>query len=417
MTLTARSRRTPALALTLALVVGVSLVGASPALAAPGAPTPRAAADAVPALPAPVVQIGGEVTDIPEIEVYVSLDLEERVVDDPRFEYQLDGQGPWTTAHTGPLDSAVIRIEAPAGPHVISFRAAGVIDGVPVIGAASAPVAVRSLGYPTRYDPVITVDGPRITLAWDVRGYLAGWPEERSVVYAFGDDPYTFADAVGSTTVDVGYDRTVRFVFWHGPNVDVARYVYLELATGSAPGTPSFTSAPTPTVVGRTVAGSTLSVRPGTWRPGPVALAYQWYRDSQRISDASGPTYEVDARFDGGKRITVGVRGSAPGRASVERVSAPTPRVAMPVISPGVPAIGGLPLVGRQLTVRTGFWRPAPIWLTYQWLRDGVVIPGAEAPAYTPVAADRGRLLAVRVTGERYPYPTVSRTSVAVRVG
>jgi hypothetical protein len=89
----------------------------------------------------------------------------------------------------------------------------------------------------------------------------------------------------------------------------------------------------------------------------------------------------------------------------------------MPVISPGVPAIGGLPLVGRQLTVRTGFWRPAPTWLTYQWLRDGVVIPGAEQAAYTPVAADRGRLLEVRVTGERYPYLTVSRTSVAVRVG
>ncbi|WP_434172691.1 hypothetical protein [Clavibacter michiganensis] len=417
MIIPARRRPSPLLALTLALVVGVSLAGAAPAQAAPSGASLPLTSVAAPSLPAPEVFVGGEVTDVPEIEVILSVDVGSLDVRSPRFEYLLDGAGSWRTAYSGPLDHAYIRIAAPAGPHTIAFRAAGALDGVPVIGAASAPVAVLSLGYPTRYDPVITVDGPRITLAWDVRGYLAGWPEERSVVYAFGDDPYTFADAVGSTTLDVGYDRTVRLVFWHGPNVDVARYVYLELATGSPPGTPSFASAPTPTVVGRAVPGSTLSVRTGTWRPGPVTLAYQWYRDGQRISDASGPTYEVDARFDGGKRITVGVRGSAPGRASVERVSAPTPRVTMPVISPGVPAIGGLPLVGRQLTVRTGFWRPAPITLTYRWLRDGVVIPGAEEPAYTPVAADRGRLLEVSVTGERYPYPTVSRTSVAVRVG
>ncbi|MFS4506693.1 hypothetical protein ACMA46_10705 [Clavibacter sp. Sh2141] len=423
MALSARRRPSPLLALTLALVVGVPLAGAAPARSAPsGAPLPLgpaalATADAPAAvLGAPEVTYGGDVADVPAIRMLLALDTD-LVIAGPRFEYLLDATGGWRTAYSGPLDGVEVVVPAPPGPHTIRYRAAGLVDGVPVVGTPTDSFPVRSVGYPTPSAPTITVDGPRITLSWDVRAALAGWPEDGSVAYTIDEASTLGVGAVGSVTVEVGYDRLVHVSFRHGPNVDVAQYVHRDVTTRSPPGSLPLTSTPNPTIVGRPVAGATLSVRTGIWRPAPVALAYQWYADGQQVPGETGSTYTVRALQDAGTRITVAVRGSAPGRASVERVSAPTPRVPSPVISPGLPAIGGPALVGRQLTVRSGYWRPAPVALSFAWLRDGVAIPGATGSTYTPTAADRGRLLSVRVTGDKPYYPDVARTSIAVRVG
>ena len=417
MTLSARRRPSPLLALTLVLVTGVSLAGAAPAPAAPsGAPLPLAPAASAAQLPAPDVFVGGEVTDVPEIEVYAGIDVGQLPLTAPRFEYLLDGRAPWRTAYSGPLDSAIIRLPAPAGPHTISLRAVAVVDGTRVVGAASSPLAVVSRGYPTPYAPIITVDGPRITVSWDVRAALAGWPEDGSVHVAFDSGPEAVGGAVGSLTLEPGYDTTLSMRFWFGGNVDIARYVHRDVSTGSAPGSLPLTSTPLPTIVGHAAIGTTLSVRTGTWRPAPVALAYRWERDGVPISDESGPTYRVTGE-DAGSRITVAVRGSAPGRIAVERSSAATPRVGPWAIVPGTPVVGGIAAVGRELTARPGSWRPAPVTLTYRWLRDGVEIPGATSARYTAVPADRGHLVSVRVIGTKDAYPHAERESAGRRVG
>lgn len=60
------------------------------------------------------------------------------------------------------------------------------------------------------------------------------------------------------------------------------------------------------------------------------------------------------------------------------------------------PALSGTPLVGQTLTVSTGTWVNADEF-AYRWRRDGVLIAGATATAYTLVAADDQRLVTAEV--------------------
>jgi hypothetical protein len=120
---------------------------------------------------------------------------------------------------------------------------------------------------------------------------------------------------------------------------------------------------------------------------------------------------------DAGTRITVVVRGSAAGRISVERTSAATPRVGPWALTPGSPVVGGIAAVGRELTARPGSWRPAPVALSYRWLRDGATIPGAVGDRYAVTAGDRGHVIAVAVTGAKPLYPDAVRVSAGRRIG
>ncbi|WP_181164611.1 exo-alpha-sialidase [Amaricoccus solimangrovi] len=63
------------------------------------------------------------------------------------------------------------------------------------------------------------------------------------------------------------------------------------------------------------------------------------------------------------------------------------------------PSLSGSGVIGAALGLSAGLWSgtPAPA-VTQEWLRDGVAIPGATGGDYTPVAADDGRALSVRVT-------------------
>ena len=68
----------------------------------------------------------------------------------------------------------------------------------------------------------------------------------------------------------------------------------------------------------------------------------------------------------------------------------------------GAPTITGTPQVGQTLTAGVsgisdadGMANPG---FAYQWLADGTAIAGATASTYTPVAADKGKVITVRVT-------------------
>ena len=70
-----------------------------------------------------------------------------------------------------------------------------------------------------------------------------------------------------------------------------------------------------------------LSVVPGRWGPGQVALAYQWYRSQVAIIGANGPSY-IPGAADLWRSISVKVTGSKDGYASASRTSAGTTKVA-----------------------------------------------------------------------------------------
>lgn len=69
-----------------------------------------------------------------------------------------------------------------------------------------------------------------------------------------------------------------------------------------------------------------------------------------------------------------------------------------PLPNTTLPQISGTATVGTQLSVDTGARSPAAETFTYQWLRDGAAISGSDQRTYTPVGADYGKRLSVRVT-------------------
>jgi hypothetical protein len=72
--------------------------------------------------------------------------------------------------------------------------------------------------------------------------------------------------------------------------------------------------------------------------------------------------------------------------------------------------------VGASLTAVPGAWYPAPVTLSYQWLRGGGVIGGATGASYTLTSGDLGASISVRVTGSRSGYQSVSATSAATAI-
>lgn len=169
---------------------------------------------------------------------------------------------------------------------------------------------------------------------------------------------------------------------------------------------------PVPTVSGTTTVGSTLTANPGTWGPGTVALAYQWFRSGVAIAGATSTAYKPVAA-DLGQTIKVRVTGSRPGYRSASTYSASTTAVANGTLATSTPTISGTTKVGYTLTANPGAWGPVPVTLTYRWYRSGAAISGATAQAYRLVAADRGKAMSLRVVAAKGGYTSTSKFSAA----
>ena len=86
--------------------------------------------------------------------------------------------------------------------------------------------------------------------------------------------------------------------------------------------------------------------------------------------------------------------------------------MAAATLSSATPTIAGTVKAGNILTVKRGTWDLGTAF-TYRWLRNGVPISGATDSTYKVRTADKGSKITVRVTGSRFGYTTVSRTSAA----
>ena len=185
-----------------------------------------------------------------------------------------------------------------------------------------------------------------------------------------------------------------------------------------ARGTAAPANTASPEILGTTVVGNMVTATSGAWSgPAPVRFAYRWLEcpastDSSggagchAIGNAGSAFYRVRLG-DLGSRLRVRITATSSG-GTARQVSDATTIVgaagSQPV-SVTAPAIAGKPLVGKAVTAKPGLTAGMrPITYDYQWQRcdrsgaSCLAIAGAAAKSYTPVQADTGHVLRVRVT-------------------
>lgn len=110
--------------------------------------------------------------------------------------------------------------------------------------------------------------------------------------------------------------------------------------------------------------------------------------------------------------LTVTVTGSASGYYSSSQTSASFYiSGAGPFTTAPTPTISGTLRVGETLNVYAGSWSPTPYGLTYQWLRNGMNIPGQTGTSYTLLGTDYSTTISVEVTASRTGYQTTAKLS------
>lgn len=73
--------------------------------------------------------------------------------------------------------------------------------------------------------------------------------------------------------------------------------------------------------------------------------------------------------------------------------------------------------LGETLTVSPGAWNASGLVFSYQWMRDGIDMPGVTGTTYVPTASTFGTDIQVRVTATRAGYQPATSLSNVVTVG
>lgn len=106
-----------------------------------------------------------------------------------------------------------------------------------------------------------------------------------------------------------------------------------------------------------------------------------------------------------GKKISVKVVAKQAGYANMVSPGYDVGQVLAGVIQPTTPAaVTGRPALGQVLTVTPATLTPTGTTVGYQWVRNGVPIPGATGTTYRLTAADVGRRVTAEMTATRPQY-------------
>ena len=198
----------------------------------------------------------------------------------------------------------------------------------------------------------------------------------------------------------------------------VDQTVGVPFTTGAAPH-----GSPTVSYTGSVHTGSTVGVALGTY-PAGVVHSYQWQVSIDdvawtSISGATKSTYVIPAAYlDYHIRaiVTTSKTGYTTAVDDTPAVSVNAPTVLAPIVAP---TLSGTGAVGSVLTVSPGAWNVTGTTFTYQWFRDGAIIPGVTGTTYTPTGDELGEEISVNVTGHAsgYYFAVVSPNVVSVTAG
>jgi len=176
-----------------------------------------------------------------------------------------------------------------------------------------------------------------------------------------------------------------------------------------APGTMSNTVAPS--ITGAPLVGTWINADAGTWAPGGVGLTYQWYRSGKAVKSGTRTAYKL-TKADLGKTLAIRVTGSKPGYTRLSKTSIATAVVKSPaLVNSTAPSISGNATIGTWIKLDPGTWSPSGVKFKYQWYRSGKAVKGGTSDFYKLTSADRGKTVAVKVTGSKSGYPNLSKTS------
>jgi hypothetical protein len=284
-------------------------------------------------------------------------------------------------------------------------------------GREVAPYQVRSVSAPVTVlrkftaPGSVTIAGTRAlgsTLTASVTGTT---PAASTVAYQWYRNGAAIPGAVGASYVVVRDDGLATL----GARATVRRSGFADattaLATVTVPG--FFAATPAPQVDGDVRAGGTLTATVPAWTP-VASFSYQWLRNGAAIPGATASSYTLTGQDE---RATVAVRvvGS---RTSFVAQTVTSAGVVVPpsfAVAP-IPTVAGSTAAGGTLTVSTGAWSPTPESFTYQWLRNGSAIAGADASTYVVAETDGGTAISVRVTAAAAGLVTTSVVSEPVAV-
>lgn len=182
------------------------------------------------------------------------------------------------------------------------------------------------------------------------------------------------------------------------------------------PGATAPTATTAPRLTGDPKVGKVLTAVPPVWSVDGVTNSYQWLRAGSPIIGATGTTYTL-VPDDYAKAISVRVLGAKSGSDNGVATSAPLIGLLGDALTAGVPpSIGGLGRVGQLLSVSPGSWGAIVPSFSYQWLRKGAAIPGANGSTYVVQVADVARSLSVAVSATRVGYAVGHATTSGISV-
>lgn len=152
-----------------------------------------------------------------------------------------------------------------------------------------------------------------------------------------------------------------------------------------------------PTMTGTGLVGTSLEAVAGIADPTSTSQELRWYCGSTSLG-VTGPSYLVGPADDG---CSLHVRQVSLRDGWGSGMTASPSVTARHFALVGSPVVQGNRVVGQRLRTSGLAWSGTPDTVAHQWLRGGVPISRATASTYVPRVADVGKVVSVRVTGQR----------------
>ena len=269
----------------------------------------------------------------------------------------------------------------------------------------------------TRFDQTIandTTGGMKLPLGYSFYlGYIIG-PNMNLSNANLRSGFFTKTNLSGSDVTGSHFEGAI----WYSYNYETMKYDYATCPSGltsdyytnndcTAAKLKTFTSSPAPTISGTLKYGNTLTAVPGTWDPG-TTFTYQWATNGTPWYGATGTTFTPD-RYNINTPITVTVTAKLDGYKTVTVTSAPVSVGLGDLTSSVTPSISGNFTLGSTLTFNQGSWNEWPA-ATWQWTRDGQIIPTSPSTPYTITTADVGHTIGVNYSMMADGYNTYTGT-------